>query len=110
MKLSKLLKDSYILSAHIQGFLEHLKGRCTGYTTGECLEIIGKVMQNPEKVYKVINERPFSRNIKLEVIESLIKRLELQHFKISYCKQEIVYNPYGDVDVKVETLVKWNEE
>ena len=112
MKLSKLMPEDAIVSAYLTGQLSMLQGRRTGATTGECLELIGRAMQNPTQKVKV--QRDFGREgwhqnkYKMHMIQDLIETLGLRHFSVCVISQEIVYNPYGELQVEVN--VKWKEE
>lgn len=94
MKISKLALEAILGTS-----LEKMKSRRTGKTTGVALTIIGMAMTKPDVPVKVTES---NNNLQQDyhlrnVVEEIIRKLELNHFHLNKAQNMIVYKPFVTV-------------
>lgn len=73
------------------------RNRCTGKTTGKALEMISKVLYNPNK--KFYFDSGYAEEYFIKTCKRLVEVLELRFIEFRESDRSVVYNLFEDVDV-----------
>lgn len=95
MKLSKLIPLEWLEGRPPADVAQDMEGRCTGNSTGICLEVIGKAMQRVS-FGRVARSARFEykriADYHMELTRRLIKRLGLKYLKVEVIDNCVVVN------------------